>query len=200
MRQLLIATGNKGKQAEMRALFADLPLKLIFPDDISLSLDVAETGSTYQENAEIKARAHSAASGLPSLADDSGLEVDALSGAPGLRSARFLRKPNATDRDRRIALIEKLRPFEQPWLARFKCCMALAVQERQFHFSQGICEGEITAEERGDNGFGYDPIFLCENTGKTMAELGMIEKNRISHRARAAAGMRKIIFGLLKAD
>jgi len=182
----------------MRSLFSDLPVELVFPGDIDLKITVEETGSTYRENALLKAHAYSAASGLTSLADDSGLEVDALDGAPGLHSARFLRVPNATDRDRRNVLIEKLDLFDRPWTARFKCCMALIVQDEAPFYTYGICEGEIIPEERGDNGFGYDPIFLCANTEKTMAELPMREKNRISHRARAAAGMRDIVTKIIR--
>ena len=183
---VLIATTNKGKQAEMLALLENENYILRTPQDLLISLKVNESGSTYAENARLKAAAFCKASGLPALADDSGLEVDALDGAPGLFSARFSLKPNASDADRRTLLINKLKSISRPWKARFVCAMAFALPNGNIYFSHGICRGEIIPEERGNGGFGYDPVFLCEGTSRTMAELGMPEKNRISHRAKAA--------------
>jgi XTP/dITP diphosphohydrolase len=189
VKTILISTNNPGKQAEICALLKDEHLILRTPEDLSLSLEVQETGDTYRENARIKAAAFCKASGLPSLADDSGLEVEALHGTPGLLSARYLRVPGATVSERRIQLIRDLEGNPRPWSARFVCTMALAMPDGKMHFSFGTCAGEIITEERGENGFGFDPIFLCKGTNRTMAELSMPEKNRISHRAKAAKGI-----------
>lgn len=183
---LLVATQNPGKRAEIKALLADVPgLRLLIPAEIGLLLDVPEDGSTYQENAAIKARAFASRSGLLTLADDTGLEVDALHGQPGLHSARFSPHPGATDADRRVLLLERLATHPRPWFARFRCVVALAQPDGPIAFAEGICPGEIIPQERGENGFGYDPIFLLSETGRTMAELTMTEKNTLSHRARA---------------
>jgi len=186
---VLIATTNKGKQAEMFALLENENYILRTPQDLLILLEVVESGSTYAENAGLKAAAFCKASGLPALADDSGLEVDALDRAPGLFSARFSLKPNATDADRRTLLINKLKSIPRPWKARFVCTMAFALPNGNTYYSHGICRGEIIPEERGSGGFGYDPVFLCEGTNRTMAELGMLEKNLISHRAKAMEGI-----------
>jgi XTP/dITP diphosphohydrolase len=195
---LLISTTNIGKQTEMRALLKNTVDILSVPQDLFISLKVDETGKTYIENARLKAAAFCEVSGLPSLADDTGLEVDALDGAPGLFSARFSPIPNASDADRRALLTSKLLETPKPWKARFVCAMVLALPDGSSYQSLGICEGEIIPQERGDNGFGYDPIFLCEGTNLTMAELTMEEKNRISHRAKAAKAMIPFISSVLK--
>ena len=191
--KLLIATTNFGKQAELRAIFAADGFELLTPGELKLTLTVIESGNSYEENARIKAQAFCTASGLPALADDTGLEVDALGGAPGLFSARFSPKPGATDADRRALLREKLKDAPHPWTARFTCSMALVLPDGREFIQHGTCQGEITADERGDDGFGYDRIFLCKDAGRTMAELSMAEKNRISHRAKAAAGFHDIL-------
>jgi XTP/dITP diphosphohydrolase len=183
--KLLLASYNQGKLDELQALLADVALELISPTSLNLSLEVVEDGLTYQENAAKKALAFAQAAGCLSLADDSGLEVQALDGQPGLHSARFSPIPGATDRDRRILLLQKVQIKPRPWLARFRCVIALASPAGKLFFSEGVCPGEIIPEERGQNGFGYDPIFLLPELEKTMAELGMEEKNRLSHRARA---------------
>ncbi|GAB4495269.1 MAG: RdgB/HAM1 family non-canonical purine NTP pyrophosphatase [Anaerolineales bacterium] len=182
---LLIATNNPGKLREFQTLLVDLPLQLRTPAQIGLALDVDETGSTYHQNAAIKARAFSAASGLPCLADDSGIELDALNGAPGVYSARLVTTPGATDADRRAALLAQLQPHPQPWAARFRCVLAIAAPNTELYFAEGVCEGQIIPTARGDNGFGYDPIFFLPELNQTMAELPEAEKNRRSHRARA---------------
>ena len=185
MPSLLLATNNTGKVAEIKALLAELDLTLLIPSDIGLSLEVPEDGQTYAENATQKALAFAQASGIISLGDDSGLEVDALAGQPGLYSHRFCPIPNASDADRRNYLLEQLRDKPHPWTARFKATVAVATPAGKVALATGQCEGEIILEERGANGFGYDPIFLVSETGRTMAELGMGEKNRLSHRGRA---------------
>jgi XTP/dITP diphosphohydrolase len=146
---------------------------------------VVENGKTYLENAALKAQAYVRVSGLLTLADDSGLEVAALGGQPGLRSARYAPWPNATDADRRRYLLQNLQGHPQPWAARFYCAVAIAAPGRELEFFDGQVSGEITAQERGSGGFGYDPLFYLPEYEQTMAELPEAEKNRISHRARA---------------
>lgn len=193
--RLLVATTNKGKQREMQQIMAGWGFDLVMPQDIGLSLQVVEDGATYHENAVIKARAFADASGLACLADDSGLEVDALDGAPGLHSARFSPLPGASDADRRRLLISRLTGFANPWTARFRAAVCLVQTGGELLTTEGVCEGEIIPQERGSNGFGYDPIFLVAGKGLTMAELQDDEKNRISHRARAMAALYNQLFG-----
>ena len=183
--RLLIATNNKGKVKELTALLKDSDIDFVTPADIKLTLEVEEDGSTYAENAGKKAIAFAQASGLTSLADDSGLEVDALDGAPGLHSARYSPQPGAKDADRRALLLQNLKDMPRPWKAHFHATIAIARPDGKVEFAEGNCYGEIIPEERGTSGFGYDPIFLLEDLGKTMAELDMEQKNRLSHRARA---------------
>jgi len=182
---LLFASTNRGKIRELTALLKGAGWGLTTPDELGLDLDVEETGQTYEENARLKAAAFCQASGLHSLADDTGLEVSALDGAPGLHSARFSSTPNASDADRRQLLIARLRGKPRPWLARFVCVVALASPDGRVESAFGSCDGEIIPDERGREGFGYDRIFLFPELDKTMAELEMEEKNRISHRAMA---------------
>lgn len=185
LHKLLIATNNKGKVAEIKALLEREKLSLLTPADLGLMLDIAEDGQTYAENATKKALAFSLASGMVTLADDSGLEVDALDGQPGMHSHRFCPLPDASDADRRKYLLEKLQGSPRPWTARFCATVAVALPSGEVRLAAGKCEGEIIPEELGTNGFGYDPIFLFPQLGRTMAELEMDEKNRLSHRARA---------------
>ncbi len=192
MNKLLIATNNNGKVKELQELLKDTGLELVTPAQINLQLDVVEDGNTYAENATKKATAFANASRLISVADDSGLEVDALDGAPGLYSARYSPKPNATDADRRAYLLQNLQNIPRPWKARFHATIAIATPN-QVQITEGICEGEIIPEERGRGGFGYDPIFLLSEPGKTMAELSMDEKNRLSHRAKAVMKAKVIL-------
>lgn len=183
--KILIASGNVGKLREIQAVLSDHSFSLVVPEELGLVIDVFENGSNYAENAALKAQAYARASGLMSLADDSGLEVDILDGAPGLNSARFHPKPGANDADRRSYLLQRLTAKPRPWKAHFHCTVAIAQPTGQTWFAEGDCFGEIIPQERGYNGFGYDPIFLIPELGKTMAELTMAEKNRLSHRARA---------------
>jgi XTP/dITP diphosphohydrolase len=183
--RLLVATTNPGKQSEYRELLRGLPAEIVFPNDLGISLAVEEDGSTFCENAAKKAVALAEASGLLALADDSGLEVDALGGEPGVRSSRYA-GPGADDPRRRAFLLEKLRGFPPPRAARFVCVIAIAAPGGEVSYAEGECRGEITLAGRGTNGFGYDPVFQPEGSTRTMAELTPAEKNRISHRARAA--------------
>lgn len=182
---LLIATNNAGKIQEIQAILADLSLDIFLPIDLGLAIDVIEDGTNYAQNASKKALAYSRASGLISLADDSGLEVDKLGGEPGLYSARYSPEPNASDADRRAYLLKKLAGIPRPWRAKFRATVAIAKPSGAVKWVEGICEGEIMPEERGYGGFGYDPIFLVQNQDQTMAELEMKQKNRLSHRGQA---------------
>ena len=192
---ILLATSNRGKVGELRALLAELPCHCITPDELGLGLSVDETGATYAENAMLKARAYHAATGLPVIADDTGLEVDALDGAPGLHSARFSSIPGANDADRRAKLLRVLADKPRPWLARFRCVVAVAFGDGSVELFDGSVEGEIITEERGEHGFGYDRLFYIPAAGKTLAELDLVEKNIFSHRALA---VKKAIPYLLK--
>ncbi len=197
MKALLVATGNPGKLREIHALLDELGITILTPEMAGISLEVAEDGDTYEANAALKALAYVRASGLVTLADDSGLEVDALDGRPGIRSARFSPLPHATDADRRKYLLSQLSDHPKPWLAHFHCTVAIATQPGKVYLAQGNCPGEIIATERGTNGFGYDPIFLFPTQGQTMAELSMEEKNHISHRARAIRAAIPILLAVL---
>jgi len=199
MSKILLASNNKGKLDEILALLADLDIELVTPAGLGLNMEVAEDGQTYAENAARKGLAFAQAANLLTLADDSGLEVDALNGAPGLYSARFSPKPGATDADRRAYLLAQLVDIPQPWKARFRCVIALATPSGEVKFSEGICPGEIIPEERGPNGFGYDPIFLLPELGHTMAQLEMHEKNQLSHRARAVLAAKPLLVELFRA-
>jgi XTP/dITP diphosphohydrolase len=194
MNKLLIATTNAGKIHELHSLLGDLKsVELVNPADLGLDLHVKEDGADYKANAALKAHAFAAASGLPALADDSGLEVDALGGAPGLYSARYSPKTNATDADRRAYLLSQLAGKPQPWPARFVSAICIALPDGTAYFAEGTCTGQIVPQERGSGGFGYDAIFEVENQQRTMAELSMAEKNQLSHRARAILAAKEIL-------
>lgn len=194
--QLLIATGNAGKLREFRRLLDGLGLDLVSPADAGLQdFDVEESGASFEENALIKARAYAAASGLPALADDSGIEVDALDGFPGIRSARWV---GGSDRDRRLALLDRLAEVpESQRGARFRAVVALAWPDGRVATASGAVEGRIAFAEAGEGGFGYDPIFRVVDGGhrgeRTSAELEPEEKNRISHRGRAIEALRPML-------
>jgi len=179
-RRLVIATGNAGKLGEYRELLAGTGLTLMAVDP-----DVAEVGATYAENAQMKAEAAREALALPAVGDDSGVEVDVLRGFPGIHSARI----GPTQKERTQALLDRLKGHPRPWLARFVCTIALAVPGRTTEFFEGECRGEIVPEWRGEAGFGYDPIFLVPEAGRTFGEMSPEEKARYSHRARAVRAM-----------
>ena len=171
MPTLLLATNNPGKLEEMRSLLAGLPLELVTPAQVGLNFEVLEDGQTYAENASRKALAFNRASGLATLADDSGLEVDALGGQPGLRSHRLATWQDATDTDRRAYLLQQLQGRPRPWKAHFHCTIAIVTRDVTVIYADGECPGEIIPDERGSNGFGYDPIFYIAERQATMAEL-----------------------------
>jgi XTP/dITP diphosphohydrolase len=210
--RLVVATHNRGKLEELRALLADLPLEVHGVGELLADPpSVVEDGATFAENALKKARAVARATNMLSLADDSGLEVDALEGRPGVRSARFAHE-RATDAENNAALLAALAPWADPaasdadgvstviagergLTARFRCVLALVdpFAAGAPSIVEGACEGAITRTPRGSGGFGYDPLFVVRDEGKTMAELGADAKNRVSHRARAFAGLRPVL-------
>lgn len=192
--RLLIGSGNPGKQREYRELLAGLDLDLVVPDDLDpVPPDPDEAGATFAENASHKARSYAAASGLRTVADDSGLEVDALRGAPGLRSRRFFGE-DATAAERNEKLLALLDGVKERG-ARFVCVTVLASPDGRVELFDGEVRGEITFAPRGDQGFGYDPLFVIAGDGRTMAELPAHEKHRISHRGLAAAKLRAYLGG-----
>ena len=184
--KLLLATNNTGKVKEFRSLLQGIPFELVTPKEIGIVMDVDETGATYRENARLKACDLAAQSGLLTLADDSGIEVDALHGAPGIMSARYAGE-NASDAERVNFLLSKLKdvPLEKR-TARFYCVIAIAKPDGTVQFCDGECKGTITVKPAGVTGFGYDPVFYLPEFGKAMAELTAEIKNQISHRAKAA--------------
>lgn len=190
---LLIATTNPGKVREYQALFHRLPVRCLGPADLGLHLDIDEHGSSYLANARLKAVPFAQAAGRVTLADDSGLEVDALGGRPGLHSARYA-GPGVDDADRYRLLLEELAGV--PWparTARFRCVIVLAHPDGPVETTEGICEGFIALQAAGSRGFGYDPVFYLPEYGCTMAQLPAGVKNRISHRARAALAARPVL-------
>ncbi|MBQ7525206.1 MAG: XTP/dITP diphosphatase [Abditibacteriota bacterium] len=188
--KLLVATGNQGKAREIRRMLGDLPYQIVTLADLDNPPEVEETGSTFLENAMIKAAAYSEFSGMLTLADDSGLAVDALGGAPGVYSARFA--PTDDERiEKLLGLMEEVPEGERT--ARFVCAMALSNPSGEMNFRLGTIEGVIIREKRGDGGFGYDPVFFVPEAGKTMSEMTAEEKNEISHRARAFAQIKEIL-------
>lgn len=193
MRTLLLATTNRHKVEEFRTIFSHLPFHLLSLHDVKLDLEVEETGITFQENAELKALTYARASGLLSLADDSGLEIDALGGAPGVYSARFA-GVDATYEERFCILLEQLRGVSTAQRTARFCCVITLAEPSGYHRSvHGTIEGVIAEAPRGEYGFGYDPIFLVPALGKTTAELTPEAKNRISHRGRAAERARALL-------
>lgn len=193
MVKLLVASNNQGKVREYQALLEGLPFLLTTLRDAGITMTVDEVGSSYQENARLKAETYSRLSGLLTLADDSGLEVAALGDEPGPRAARYAGE-NASDGERVSYLLAKLHdvPWEQR-KARFRCVIALAMPGDGVEICQGECDGYIALKPKGEKGFGYDPVFYLPELGKTMAELSLEAKNRISHRARAAKCARAVL-------
>jgi XTP/dITP diphosphohydrolase len=190
MQKLVIASKNPGKVREFRQLLQGMPLELSGAEEMP---EVEETGATFAENAELKARAAAEWSGCWSLADDSGLEVDALNGAPGVHSNRFAGE-GTTEADRNRRLLELLRNVPPPErTARYRAVIAVAAPDGKVWLFEGACEGRIMEEARGEHGFGYDPHFYLPEHGRTMAELDPAVKNRISHRGRALAAARPLL-------
>jgi XTP/dITP diphosphohydrolase len=193
MPELLLASSNQGKIKEYRILLDGLGYRITTLAEQQIEEVIAELGTSYGQNAQLKAVRYAGLSHLTALADDSGLEVDALGGAPGVQSARFAGEA-ATDADRVSLLLAKLNGV--PWerrTARFKCVIAIASPKGLSEVCYGECQGIVAFETRGENGFGYDPIFYLPEMGKTMAELPLQLKNQISHRAQASQKARQVL-------
>ena len=195
--ELLIATGNAGKLREIRALLSDSPLTLLSLADFPGIEEVAETGSTFAENAALKALGYAKQSGVLTLADDSGLEVDALAGAPGVRSARYLGE-NVSYADRISALLKAVKDADDnARSARFVCALVIASSKQEILYTtQATCEGRLADAPRGSGGFGYDPVFVPHGFNQTFGELPAEIKNEISHRGRALVKARQFIASL----
>lgn len=193
MDKLLIATHNPGKRRELAEILTDVPYELVMLDEVGIHDDVEETGATFEANARLKAVTYAQQSGLLTLADDSGLEVDALGGEPGVYSKRYA-GDDKTDEQRNNYLLEKLRdvsPAKRS--ARFRCALIIAEPAGQTWLTKGKIEGSIAFAPRGNNGFGYDPIFIIAGRDQHLAEVPSAEKNQISHRGRAARAARPIL-------
>ncbi len=187
MHTIILATNNRDKVKEIRSALSSLPIVIKTKDDFENFPDPEETGTTLRENALIKAKAIYQAFKLPALSDDSGLEVDALNGAPGVYSSRYAGE-NVTYADNCRKLIQEMQsiPKEQR-TARFRCVIAICWNEQEVDYADGVSEGYITEDIVGDKGFGYDPVFYSPTPGKRFSELTLEEKNQISHRGRALA-------------
>lgn len=196
-RTLLVATHNPGKVREYARLLADLPLNITWLDAAGIAEIVEETGVTFAENALLKARSYAKISGHLTWADDSGLEVDALDGRPGVHSARYGGE-GLSDTRRFEALLHEMEDvLEAERTARFRCVVAIAQPDGQAWTAEGVVKGVILNAPRGSNGFGYDPVFYVPDYGASMAELPAEIKNQISHRAIASANARQILAHLL---
>jgi len=194
--KLLLATGNRAKVSEYRVLLGDLPCELVSLVELGIAV-VGEDGDTLEENASLKAAAYAVESRLLALADDSGLEVDALGGEPGVMSARYAGE-DASDEERVAYLLRRLTDVPYPRrTARFRCVIALATPEGKMELCSGECLGFITFEPRGSRGFGYDPVFYLPGLGKTMAELPPEVKNRVSYRGQAAGKVKEALDRLI---
>jgi len=196
MDKIVFATTNEGKVKEIKEILKDFPIEVVSMKEMGITADIEENGTTFEENSLIKARALAKLTGLPALADDSGLEVDYLNGEPGIYSARYLGRD--TDYDyKNNYIIDKLSGAKgEDRSARFVCVISLVLPDGREFVERGVVEGLIGYEQKGENGFGYDPIFYLPEYGKTSAELPPEEKNRISHRGKALTAMKKLIVTL----
>ena len=184
--KVILASQNRHKLQEIQAILAPYDIQLVLQSELGLHIDVEETGTTFEENSELKARAVMEATGMPAIADDSGICVDVLGGEPGIYSARYGAPECVTDEDRLYHLLKNLRGVRaEERTARFVCVITLLWPDGRKLVAKGSCEGLITFEPRGENGFGYDPIFFSPAHGCTLAQLPPEEKNKISHRANA---------------
>jgi XTP/dITP diphosphohydrolase len=203
MLKLLLATNNINKIKEFTEILADLPIAVTTPAAEGLTLDPEESGTTFEENAVIKATAFAAASGLLTLADDSGLEVDALGGEPGVYSARYGDTAKNDHQGRYQIVLDKLKALNLPWdkrTARFRCVIAIATPERLVGTVEGTVEGYIAHQPKGSNGFGYDPIFFVPEFHSTLAEVPSVQKHSISHRGRAGRAAAELIERIVKSE
>ena len=196
MDKIVFATTNAGKIKEIKEILADFDVEVASMKEMNITADIEENGATFEENSLIKARAVSKLTGLPALADDSGLEVDYLNGEPGIYSARYLGRD--TDYDyKNNYIINKLKEAKgEERSARFVCVISLVLPDGREFVKKGVMEGRIGYEIKGENGFGYDPIFYLPEYGKTSAEISAEEKNKISHRGKALSAMKELIASL----
>lgn len=198
MKEIVIASKNAGKVAEIKAAFADLPVSVVSLADLGVVPDAVEDGATFLDNALIKARFYAKLTGKACLADDSGLEVDALGGAPGVRSARYAGE-SATDAENNAKLLRALAQVARGRrCARFRCALAFVDAGGEALTADGCCEGEILAAPAGDGGFGYDPLFHIKALDRSMGQITREEKNQISHRGAALREMAGKLAGYLK--
>ena len=192
-RQIVLATRNRGKIRELQALMKDFGIEVLSVADMEGVPEVEEDGTTFLENSLKKAREISTATGIMALADDSGLVVDALNGAPGVYSARYA-GDNATDEQNYLKLLDEMKDIpDGERTARFKCVMVLCHPSGQWISAEGACEGIISREPTGSQGFGYDPVFFVPELGRSMAQLSSEEKNAISHRGNALKKLREML-------
>lgn len=190
---IILATNNKSKVKEISEMMSGSDITFVSLADVGINVEVEETGTTFEENALLKAREICKLSGKPTISDDSGLEIDALDGAPGIYSSRFMGEDTSYD-IKNNALIEKLENVADPdRTARFRCCMALVLPDGREFVTEGTMEGIIAREPKGINGFGYDPILFIPEYNRTSAELSSEEKNNISHRGEALRKMIEVI-------
>ncbi|NMA67849.1 MAG: XTP/dITP diphosphatase [Desulfitobacterium sp.] len=183
--KILLATQNLGKVKELQDLLVGEEIEVISLGDLEDWEEIEETGSTFAENASLKAKTAAQRTGLITLADDSGLEVDALNGAPGVNSARYAGTPKDDEKNNAKLLAELEGVPEEERTARFRCALAIALPSGEEYLTEGIVEGRILMEPRGREGFGYDPLFYLPDFGRTMAHLALSQKNKVSHRAQA---------------
>lgn len=196
MDKIVFATTNEGKVKEIKEILAGFPIEVVSMKEMNITADIEENGATFEENSLIKAREVSKLTGLPAMADDSGLEVDYLNGEPGIYSARYLGRD--TDYNyKNNYIIEKLKNAkDEERSARFVCVISLVLPDGREFIKKGVMEGRIAYEIKGENGFGYDPVFYLPEYGMTSAELSGEEKNKISHRGKALGAMKELISGL----
>jgi XTP/dITP diphosphohydrolase len=199
VKEIVVASKNAGKVAEFAAALAHLPVRVLALADFGDVPEALETGDTFAANAVLKAKHYAYHTGKACLADDSGLEVDALQGAPGVYSARFAGE-HASDQDNNAKLLTELSSVrsEQQRIARFRCVLAFSDCDGMIITANGVCEGHILQEPRGAGGFGYDPLFALLESGRTLAELSLDEKNAISHRGQALRNMAANLVGYCK--
>ena len=197
MEKIVFATANEGKVKEIKEILKDFPIEVVSMKEMGITADIEENGTTFEENSLIKARALAKLTGLPALADDSGLEVDYLNGEPGIYSARYLGRDTDYDYKNNYIINKLSDAQDKERSARFVCVISLVLPDGREFVERGVVEGLIGYEQKGENGFGYDPIFYLPEYGKTSAELSPDEKNKISHRGKALSAMKKLIMNLV---
>ena len=192
--KVVLASQNRHKLAEIQAILAQYDMELVLQSDLGVHVEVDENGTSFEENSLLKAKAVAEATGMPAIADDSGLCVDVLGGAPGIYSARYGAPDCVTDRDRLNYLLKNMRGIRaEERTARFVCVITLLYPDGRKLVARGTCEGMITFEPSGEDGFGYDPVFYLPSLGCTFAQMGAERKNKISHRANALLRLEQLL-------